>query len=84
MPSCGNAVITTDIVGSVRAAGCSKLIQAKRASFPVHYFSASKIKWLLDHVPGARAAEAGKLAFGTVDARGSFGGSRVGQCMRLA
>jgi len=31
-------------------------------------FSASKIRWLLDHVPGARArAEAGKLAFGTVD-----------------
>src|SRR5215468_8174464 len=32
------------------------------------YFSASKIAWLLDHVPGARAkAERGDLAFGTVD-----------------
>ena len=32
------------------------------------YFSASKIAWLLDHVPGARAkAERGELAFGTVD-----------------
>jgi glycerol kinase len=32
------------------------------------YFSATKIAWLLDHVPGARArAEAGELAFGTVD-----------------
>ena len=32
------------------------------------YFSATKIKWLLDHVPGARArAEAGDLLFGTVD-----------------
>ncbi len=32
------------------------------------YFSASKIAWLLDHVPGARArAEAGELAFGTID-----------------
>lgn len=32
------------------------------------YFSASKIRWILDHVPGARAqAEAGVLAFGTVD-----------------
>ncbi|MCB8883613.1 glycerol kinase GlpK [Acidisoma cellulosilytica] len=32
------------------------------------YFSATKIAWLLDHVPGARAqAEDGKLAFGTVD-----------------
>jgi glycerol kinase len=32
------------------------------------YFSASKLRWLLDHVPGARAqAQAGELAFGTVD-----------------
>jgi glycerol kinase len=32
------------------------------------YFSASKIRWLLDNVPGARAmAESGELAFGTVD-----------------
>ena len=32
------------------------------------YFSASKIAWILDHVPGARArAERGELAFGTVD-----------------
>ena len=33
------------------------------------YFSATKIAWLLDHVDGARArAEAGELAFGTIDA----------------
>jgi glycerol kinase len=32
------------------------------------YFSATKISWILDHVPGARArAEAGELAFGTID-----------------
>ena len=32
------------------------------------YFSGSKVAWILDHVPGARArAEAGKLAFGTID-----------------
>lgn len=32
------------------------------------YFSAGKLRWLLDHVPGLRArAEAGELAFGTVD-----------------
>jgi glycerol kinase len=32
------------------------------------YFSASKIRWILQHVPGARAqAQAGQLAFGTVD-----------------
>ncbi len=32
------------------------------------YFSGTKLEWILDHVPGARdKAEAGKLAFGTVD-----------------
>ncbi|MFQ7387877.1 MAG: FGGY family carbohydrate kinase [Alistipes sp.] len=31
------------------------------------YFSATKIKWILDNVPGARAGEKGKLMFGTVD-----------------
>jgi len=32
------------------------------------YFSATKIAWILDHVPGARdAAKAGRLAFGTID-----------------
>ena len=32
------------------------------------YFSGTKLQWILDHVPGARAqAEAGELAFGTVD-----------------
>jgi len=32
------------------------------------YFSGTKVAWILDHVPGARArAEAGKLAFGTID-----------------
>jgi glycerol kinase len=32
------------------------------------YFSASKVAWIIDHVPGARArAEAGELAFGTID-----------------
>lgn len=32
------------------------------------YFSATKLRWILDHVPGARArAEAGELAFGTID-----------------
>ena len=60
---------TTDIVEEVCARpGVRELIQAKTGLIPDAYFSASKIKWLLDHVPGAReAAEAGKLAFGTVD-----------------
>ena len=44
------------------------LIQAKTGLLPDAYFSASKIKWILDNVPGARQkAEAGELFFGTVD-----------------
>ena len=60
---------TTDIVEEVCARpGVRELIQAKTGLIPDAYFSASKIKWLLDHVPGAReVAKAGKLAFGTVD-----------------
>ncbi|HEY2039625.1 MAG TPA: glycerol kinase GlpK, partial [Edaphobacter sp.] len=43
-------------------------IQAKTGLIPDAYFSGSKIRWILDNVEGARTkAEAGKLAFGTVD-----------------
>ena len=43
-------------------------IQERTGLLPDAYFSASKIKWILDNVEGARErAEAGKLAFGTVD-----------------
>lgn len=43
-------------------------IQKKTGLLPDPYFSASKIKWLLDNVPGARTrAERGELLFGTVD-----------------
>jgi glycerol kinase len=43
-------------------------LQAKTGLLLDPYFSATKIAWLLDHVPGARArAEAGELAFGTID-----------------
>ncbi len=43
-------------------------ITAKTGLIPDAYFSASKIKWILDNVEGARdMAEQGKLAFGTVD-----------------
>ena len=48
--------------------GLESLIQQKTGLLLDAYFSASKIKWILDHVEGARAlAEAGDLAFGTVD-----------------
>ncbi len=43
-------------------------IQRKTGLVLDAYFSATKLQWLLDHVPGARArAEAGELAFGTID-----------------
>ena len=46
----------------------SLTVAAKTGLVVDAYFSASKIAWILDHVPGARArAEAGELAFGTVD-----------------
>jgi hypothetical protein len=44
------------------------LVAARTGLLLDPYFSASKIAWLLEHVPGARAkAERGELAFGTVD-----------------
>jgi glycerol kinase len=49
--------------------GLSKMIQQKTGLVLDAYFSGTKLKWILDHVDGARKkAEAGKLAFGTVDA----------------
>src|SRR5499426_4254690 len=49
----------------LKAEGAGGLIQAKTGLLVDAYFSASKIRWILDHVPGARAkAEAGSLAFG--------------------
>lgn len=48
--------------------GHADMIRAKTGLVIDAYFSGSKIRWILDNVPGARAkAEAGELAFGTVD-----------------
>jgi len=48
--------------------GHSELIHNKTGLLPDAYFSASKLRWILDNVEGARAgAEAGDLLFGTVD-----------------
>jgi len=50
------------------ASNMEELVRAKTGLVLDAYFSASKIRWILDHVPGAKAqALAGKLAFGTVD-----------------
>ena len=52
----------------LREAGWSAKVQDKTGLLIDAYFSATKLQWLLDHVPGARAmAERGELAFGTID-----------------
>lgn len=52
----------------LRALGKAPLIQRQTGLVLDAYFSGSKLEWLLDHVPGARArAERGELAFGTID-----------------
>ena len=52
----------------LKKAGHSKMIQEKTGLIIDAYFSATKIKWILDNIPGARqSAEKGMLAFGTVD-----------------
>jgi glycerol kinase len=60
---------TADFCERLKADGAGPTIQAKTGLLIDAYFSASKIRWLLDNVPGARPkADAGQLAFGTVDA----------------
>jgi len=59
---------TADMCASLRAAGHEPGLTQKTGLLLDPYFSATKIAWLLDHVGGARAAaQAGRLAFGTVD-----------------
>lgn len=59
---------TADTIDELNAAGFGDVIHAKTGLIPDAYFSATKIKWILDHVDGARAkADAGELMFGTVD-----------------
>ncbi len=53
---------------ALREQGHEERVRAKTGLVLDPYFSATKIAWLLDHVPGARArADRGELAFGTVD-----------------
>src|SRR5215831_12778749 len=59
---------TADYCERLKKEGAGETIQAKTGLLIDAYFSASKIRWMLDNVPGARArAEAGELAFGTID-----------------
>ncbi len=59
---------SADICYEIKEAGYEQLIREKTGLLIHPYFSASKIKWILDHVAGARErAERGELIFGTID-----------------
>lgn len=68
-----NAIVWQDrrtaaVCDQLQAEGKACVFQQKTGLVLDSYFSGTKVKWLLDHVPGARAkAERGELAFGTVD-----------------
>ncbi|WP_025916661.1 glycerol kinase GlpK [Herminiimonas sp. CN] len=72
-PIC-NAIVWQDrrtepICAALRVRGLAAPIQAKTGLVLDPYFSGTKLQWILQQVPGARArAERGELAFGTVDA----------------
>ncbi|NJO79490.1 MAG: glycerol kinase GlpK [Cyanobacteria bacterium RM1_2_2] len=59
---------TAEFANELKAAGHAALFQQKTGLVIDAYFSATKLKWLLDNVPEARQkADRGELAFGTVD-----------------
>ena len=59
---------TDKICDQLKAEGLEEWIRAKTGLVIDPYFSATKVKWILDHVPGARQrAENGELLMGTID-----------------
>ena len=59
---------TADFCDALRKEGKDRFIQQKTGLVIDAYFSATKVKWILDHVEGARAkANNGELCFGTID-----------------
>ncbi|SEW32102.1 glycerol kinase GlpK [Chitinophaga arvensicola] len=59
---------TADYCDTLKASGMENSVREKTGLVIDAYFSGTKVKWILDHVPGARErANEGKLAFGTVD-----------------
>jgi len=59
---------TAGLCDQLKSAGHEKLIQERTGLLIDSYFSATKIRWILDQVPDARRmAEEGRLAFGTID-----------------
>jgi glycerol kinase len=79
---------TTDLCQALIDEGLGPLIRERTGLLPATYFSGPKLRWLLDHVPGARArAERSELLFGTVDTwliwwltGGPAGGVHVTDC----
>ena len=69
----GNAIVwqdrrTAPFCDRLKAEGLEPMIHERTGLVLDAYFSGSKVRWILDHVAGARErAEAGQLAFGTVD-----------------
>ena len=60
---------TADYCDELKRNGSDKEIQKRTGLVTDAYFSATKVKWILENVPGARAkADKGQLCFGTVDA----------------
>jgi len=59
---------TADICDALKARGLVEYVARTTGLIIDAYFSGPKVKWILDHVPGARQrAEEGRLAFGTID-----------------
>lgn len=59
---------TSDICRELQQHGYEDLVRSKTGLLIDAYFSGTKLKWILDHVEGARdQAERGELAFGTID-----------------
>jgi glycerol kinase len=69
----GNAIVwqdrrTADFCAKLEAEGRGDIVSERTGLLLDSYFSATKIRWMLENIPGARArAERGELAFGTVD-----------------
>src|SRR5688572_5140397 len=59
---------TADGCARLKADGAEAMVRDRTGLLLDPYFSATKVAWILDHVPGARArATRGELAFGTID-----------------
>ena len=60
---------TSDRCRALKAQGLEEKVSERTGLLLDPYFSATKLEWLLDHIPGSRAkGERGEIAFGTIDA----------------